>query len=126
MKIYNLQFTIYNFKQKFLLSLGLFAIINFTLLIINSPVRAQEVSLSISPPLTEITIQPGKNFSQTFTVQNNGGPVVIVPKIFPFVPLDTDGHPDLLKTKHLLTLLMVGLVLTRTLTRLEKTEAMIL
>lgn len=56
---------------------------------------AQEVSLSISPPLTEITIQPGKNFSQTFTVKNDGIPVVVVPKMIPFVPLDKTGHAEL-------------------------------
>jgi hypothetical protein len=60
---------------------------------------AQEVSLSIAPPITELTIQPGKSFSQTFTVKNDGVPVTIAPKIFPFVPLDRQGHAELIEDK---------------------------
>jgi hypothetical protein len=60
-------------------------------------VKAQEVALSISPPITELTIQPGKSFSQTVTVRNDGAPVVIVPKIFPFVPLDNSGHAEMIE-----------------------------
>jgi hypothetical protein len=60
-------------------------------------VRAQEVSLSIAPPITELTIQPGKSFSQTFTVKNDGVPVTIVPKIFPFVPFDKQGHAEIIE-----------------------------
>lgn len=59
--------------------------------------RAQEVSLSIAPPITELTMQPGKVFSQTFTVKNDGVAVTIVPKIFPFVPLDKEGHAELIE-----------------------------
>lgn len=58
---------------------------------------AQEVSLSIAPPITELTIQPGKSFSQTFTVKNDGIPVVISPKILPFVPFDKEGHAELIE-----------------------------
>jgi hypothetical protein len=97
MKIYNLQFTIYNFKRKVLSFLFSFLIINFTLLIVNSPVHAQEVFLSITPPLTELTIQPGRMYSQTFTVKNEGTPVVISAKIFPFVPLTSQGHAELIE-----------------------------
>lgn len=60
-------------------------------------IKAQEVSLSISPPLTELTVQPGRSYSQTFTVKNDGVPVVIVPKIFPFVPFDSQGHAELIE-----------------------------
>ncbi len=61
---------------------------------------AQEVSLSISPPLTEITIQPGKSYNQTFTLKNDGAPVVIAPNIVPFVPLDREGHAELIEDKN--------------------------
>ena len=67
------------------------------LLAIPNAVRAQEVSLSISPPLTELTIQPGRSFSQVFTVKNNGVPVTVVAKIFPFVPFDRQGHAELIE-----------------------------
>jgi hypothetical protein len=72
--------------------------INLNSLIINPKVsRAQEVSLLISPPLTELTIQPGKSYSQIITVKNDGVPVVIAAKIFPFVPFDSQGHAELIE-----------------------------
>jgi hypothetical protein len=61
---------------------------------------AQEVSLSISPPITEIAIQPGKSFGQVFTLGNSGAPVIIVPKIIPFVPQDSQGHAELVEDKN--------------------------
>lgn len=83
-------------KVVFFILLSLF--INLKSLFLNPGIAfAQEISLSISPPLTEITIQPGKTFSQTFTVKNDGTPVVIVPKIFPFIPLDRQGHAELIE-----------------------------
>jgi hypothetical protein len=65
-----------------------------------SAVKAQEVSLSIAPPITELTIQPGKSFSQTFTVKNDGVPVTIAAKIFPFVPFDREGHVELIEDQN--------------------------
>lgn len=89
-----------NWREKTIASFVLFVIINFTLLILNSPVFAQEVSLSISPPLTEIVIQPGRSFSQTITVRNDGVPVIVVAKIVPFIPLDTSGHVELIEDQN--------------------------
>jgi len=77
----------------------LFSLFAITYSLSPGVIHAQEVSLSIAPPLTELTIQPGKSFSQTFTVKNNGMPVVIVPKIFPFVPLDRLGHAEIIEDK---------------------------
>lgn len=86
---------------KFILS-GLTGIIVLVFLFFLFPrqVSAQEFSLSISPPITEIIIQPGKSYTQTFTVKNNGGSVVIMPKIYPFVPLDTQGHAELIEDQN--------------------------
>jgi hypothetical protein len=61
---------------------------------------AQEVSLSVTPPLIELTIQPGKTYTQMFTVSNNGVPVVVVPKIIPFVPWDAKGHAELIEDQN--------------------------
>jgi len=58
---------------------------------------AQELSLSIAPPITEIAVQPGKSFTQTFSVRNDGSPVTVIAKIFPFVPLDNQGHAELIE-----------------------------
>jgi hypothetical protein len=65
-----------------------------------APVHAQEVSLSVSPPLTEVVIQPGKSFTQTFTVKNEGVPAVVVPSIVPFVPLDNSGHAEIIEDEN--------------------------
>lgn len=92
-----------NYKSQTTKKFGIFVFFGICLLfgtwnlIFATPAAAQEVSLSISPPLTELTIQPGKTFSQTFTVKNDGAPVVIVPKIFPFIPLDEEGHAELVE-----------------------------
>ncbi len=69
-------------------------------LVLAPPTEAQEVSLSISPPITELTIQPGKSYTQTFTLKNDGVPVVVIPKIFPFVPLDRQGHAELIEDQN--------------------------
>ena len=66
----------------------------------SSKVLAQEISLSITPPLTEVTIQPGKSFNQAFTVTNNGAPVVLAAKIFPFIPADAQGHAEIVEDKN--------------------------
>ena len=39
--------------------------------------RAQSLSLSLTPPLTEVMIKPGKTVSQTFTLINNGDDTLI-------------------------------------------------
>lgn len=44
-------------------------------------VHAQSLSLSISPPLLEVLIKPGKSITQVYTVINNGEPVVITPQL---------------------------------------------
>lgn len=83
--------------RKLLIGLLVFIGIYWYLFGIPCAVSAQEVSLSITPPITEITIQPGKSFSQVFTVKNDGIPVVVVPKVIPFVPLDSEGHVELIE-----------------------------
>lgn len=88
-----------------ILKFGIYAFFIFSLLAISFSllarvVRAQAVSLSISPPITEIMIQPGKTFNQTFTIKNDGPPVVVVPKIIPFVPSDSQGHVELIEDQE--------------------------
>ena len=80
--------------------IGIFLFLLGYLLAVSGPVRAQEVSLSISPPITELAIQPGRSFSQVFTVKNNGVPVTVVAKIFPFVPFDKEGHAELIEDQN--------------------------
>jgi len=60
------------------------------------PVRAQGFNLSLSPPLLQATIKPGKSISQVFTIYNNSSnPVKLIPRIVPFLPEDNQGNPSL-------------------------------
>ncbi len=44
----------------------------FTILLFPSNIHAQTLGLSISPPINEIMIIPGKSVTQTFTITNDG------------------------------------------------------
>lgn len=73
----------------------------FSLLILHSSflimkVNAQSaISLSVSPPLFEIMIQPNKDVKQIFTITNLGGDSIITPKIVYFTPNGDFGNIDL-------------------------------
>ncbi len=72
-----------------IIAYGLF-LVSYLLFI--SPVFAQQINLSISPPHLEVVIKPGKSILVAYTVQNLGDPVVIIPKVLPFVPKDNQGN----------------------------------
>lgn len=78
-----------------------FAVLMFSLLTIPyslfpKKVSAQSaISLSITPPIVEVMIAPGKSTKQTFTISNDGGNTLISPKIVYFTPSDTAGNVDL-------------------------------
>lgn len=55
-------------------------------------VNAQQVSLSISPPLLELFIKPGKSIMFTYKLDNLGDPAFINLKILPFEAKDNLGH----------------------------------
>ncbi len=54
-------------------------------------VYAQQVSLSISPPLVELIIKPDKSVLVAYRVENFGDPVILQSKVVPFIPQDTRG-----------------------------------
>ena len=58
-------------------------------------VIAQTISLSVTPPIVEVMIAPGKSIKQTFTISNDGGNTLITPKIVYFTPSDNAGNVDL-------------------------------
>lgn len=58
-------------------------------------VAAQTIGLSISPPIFELMIQPGKEVKQIFTLTNLGGDTTITPKITYFEPADDLGNINL-------------------------------
>ncbi len=57
-----------------------------------TPVAAQNVSLSISPPVVEILLAPGKKVEQTFTLQTTGENLAITPELHLATPSDSQGH----------------------------------
>ncbi len=55
-------------------------------------IKAQNaISLSISPPILEITIQPGKVVKEIYTLSNNGGDTLISPRIVYFTSEGQEG-----------------------------------
>ncbi len=64
-------------------------------LLATTPSFAQSLSLSISPPLLEVVIKPGKSILIAYTIQNFGDPVVLTPKVVSFEPADDLGNISL-------------------------------
>lgn len=58
-------------------------------------VMAQAINLSITPPLLEVMVAPGKEVKQVFTITNDGGDVILIPKILYFIPDSNDGTVEL-------------------------------
>lgn len=80
------------FTFNFLLVLLTFA---FLLLTFTPRVSAQQVSLSFSPSLMEIFIQPGKSVMLAYRLENNGDPIVVRTKVLPFEPRGNDGRIEI-------------------------------
>lgn len=60
--------------------------------------KAQEFSLSIWPPVLEVTIIPGKGITQVYKLKNNGNTeLAITSKIIPFLPEGEKGGINLLE-----------------------------
>ncbi len=53
---------------------------------------AQQVTLSISPALLEVTIKPGKSVLVAYKLSNLSDPVLIKTQVLPFEPKDTYGN----------------------------------
>jgi hypothetical protein len=83
----NFKFQISNFKF-FLLFFYLFIF----LFIYSGNANAQQVSLSISPPLLELFIKPGKSIMFAYKLDNLGDPTFINLKILPFEAKDNLGN----------------------------------
>lgn len=70
---------------------------------------AQTYSLSIWPPLVEITIQPGKSVTQIYTITNSGDEQTLIAKVLPFEPSDSVGNINILPLPVLLSPLSFSL-----------------
>lgn len=67
-------------------------IIFITTIIFISPLYAQQVSLSISPPLLQTTIKPGKSIMIAYSLKNYGDPTYLQIKVVSFEPRDNLGN----------------------------------
>jgi len=84
-------------KNKLSIILLLFFFLCFGFFFVNiKEIYAQNaISLSINPPITEIMIQPGKEYKIEFNISNSGGNVLLSPKIVKFTPIDNYGNINL-------------------------------
>lgn len=55
-------------------------------------VLAQQITLSISPPLLELFIKPGKSVLIAYSIENRGDPAILQAKVLPFEPLGNEGQ----------------------------------
>lgn len=53
---------------------------------------AQQISLSLDPPLTEVFIKPGKTLTLPYKINNYGDPIVLSFKVLPFEARDNHGN----------------------------------
>lgn len=53
---------------------------------------AQQLSLSISPPILELTIRPGKSVLIAYNIGNHGDPATLRARVLPFRPKDNKGN----------------------------------
>jgi len=59
------------------------------------PVAAQQVSLSLTPPLIESAISPGKSIMIAYNLKNNGDPTIINTRVVSFSPMGNLGNIQL-------------------------------
>lgn len=68
-------------------------IIVFTVLSLGtSPALAQQVSLSISPPIIQAVMKPGKSIMIAYRIENSGDPVIINSRVTSFEAKDNFGN----------------------------------
>ncbi len=68
----------------------------FAIISVNSRALANQLSLSISPPLLEVMIQPGKSITKAYEVTNNSNrDLYLNAKLVPFTPADHFGNISL-------------------------------
>jgi len=64
----------------------------FLFFIFSKDINAQSVSLSLSPPLVETVIKPGKSILIAYTIVNYADPVILSAKVLPFEPKNNLGQ----------------------------------
>lgn len=82
-----------NTKTKLILFLLSFITVGY--FVVNTIQAQSAISLSVSPPLFEATVMPGKEVKQIYTITNNGGDTIVTPKIVYFEAEDDSGNVSL-------------------------------
>lgn len=83
----------YNSKLKIIKFFFVLLILNFLFLTFHlKETNAQQISLSISPPLLELFIKPGKSIMVAYRLDNLGDPAFINLKVLPFEAKDNLGN----------------------------------
>ncbi len=72
------------------------AVITTSFFLLNAVYAQNAISLSITPPLFELMIQPGKEVKQIYTITNDGGDTILTPRIVYFENLDEEGNVSLI------------------------------
>lgn len=87
-----------NFKLKIsnLKFIGIFVYLFICLFVHSGNVYAQQVTLSIDPPIVQAKIKPGKSILVAYTVENKGDPTNLQFLIRPFVPVGQNGSLTLI------------------------------
>lgn len=76
---------------KLSLIFGMLCFLTSAFLLMAPPARAQKISLSITPPIIELLIKPGKSVVIAYTVSNLGDPTVIKSYVRPFTAYGNYG-----------------------------------
>ncbi len=92
----NFQFLISKRKRRCLFRVMRNTVLSFlcilTLTLVFTPlIYAQQISLSISPPLIKLIAKPGKSVLVAYTVENTGDPTILLTKVLPFEAKDNVG-----------------------------------
>lgn len=67
---------------------------------LTTPTYAQTLSLSVSPPVVEIRMQPGRIATRTYTVKNLGERTSLIPLLMEYTPTGVRPLPALDTTAH--------------------------
>lgn len=83
-------------KKNIIKTIVAFIVLSIFFVITKTNVNAQNaISLSITPPLLEVLVKPGKEVRQVYSITNNGGDTTLIAKMLYFEPSDESGNVDI-------------------------------
>jgi len=85
-----------NIKLKIKLLINYYLLLITLIIFFPIQAKAQTIGLSISPPILEVMIKPGKSITQAYQLTNNSDrDLYLTPKLIPFSPADHQGNISL-------------------------------